>query len=210
MIFVGKFEFMQVPSVGPKGPKRLLVSLLLSMAVCLPLLAGGPSILQGDTISVRLTESIDSGRNRTGDRFQAVVDRNVETHGLVVIPQGSVVQGVLKEVVSSGRLRRRAELTMDFDTIEIGGQRRPIEVQPETRLGSNHGARDRKFIGGGALLGLVIGALAGGGKGAAIGLAGGTAAGLGGAGITGKAELHIPAETVMLFRLRSEFAAKLP
>jgi len=204
------FEFLNVPSVGPSGPKRLLVSLLLSMAVCVPATAGGPSLLPGDTITVRLTDSIDSGRNRTGDRFQAVVDRNIESNGLVVIPKGAVVQGLLKEVVSSGRLKRRSELTLDFDTIEIGGRRQPIEVQPEIRLGSKHGAHDGKFIGGGALFGLVVGALAGGGKGAAIGGMSGAAAGAGGAAVTGKAELHIPSETVIVFRLKSKFTTELP
>jgi len=204
------FEFLSVPSVGPRGPKRLLVSLLLSAAVCVPATASGPSIFPGDTIAVRLTDSIDSGRNRTGDKFQAVVDRNIETNGLVVIPRGAVVQGVLKEVVSSGRLRRRSELTLDVESIEIGGRRQPLEVQPETRLGSKHGAHDGKFIGGGALFGLVVGALAGGGKGAAIGSMSGAAAGAGGAAVTGKAELHIPSETVVVFRLKSKFTAELP
>jgi hypothetical protein len=180
------------------------------MALCLSAMAGGPSLFPGDTIAVRLTDSIDSGRNRTGDRFQAVVDRNIETNGLVVIPKGTVVQGVLKEVVSSGRLRRRSELTFDLESVEIAGRRQAIEVQPETRLGSSHGSRDGKFIGGGALFGLVVGALAGGGKGAAIGSMSGAAAGAGGAAVTGKAELHVPSETVMIFRLRNKFTTELP
>src|ERR1700689_3239489 len=113
-----KFEFLKVPSVGPQGPKRLLVSLLLSMAVCLPTVASGPSLFPGDTISVRLTDSLDTGRNRTGDRFQAVMDRDVEANGLVVIPKGAALQGVLKEVISSGRLRRRSELTLEIQTVE--------------------------------------------------------------------------------------------
>jgi len=204
------FEFLQVPSVGPNGPKRLLVSLLLSMAVCLPAMAGGPSLFPGDTIAVRLTEAIDSGRNRSGDKFQAVVDRNIEANGLVAIPKGSVVQGVLKEVVSSGRLRRRSELTFEIETIEIGGRRQGIEVQPERRLGASHARHDGKFIGGGALLGLVVGAIAGGGKGAALGTMSGAAAGTAGASVTGKAELHIPSETVMIFRLKGKFEPELP
>jgi len=205
-----QFKFVQVPSVGPKGPKRLLVSLLLSMAVCLPAMAGGPSLFPGDRVAVRLTESVNTGKNRSGDRFQAVVDHNVVVNGLVVIPQGAVVQGVLSEVVSSGRLRRRSEVTLGLETMEIAGKRQVIEVEPETRLGQGHGGHDGKFIGGGALFGLVVGALAGGGKGAAIGSATGAAAGAGGAAVTGKAELYIPSETVMIFRLKGKFTPELP
>jgi hypothetical protein len=205
-----KSGYYKVPSVGPKGPKRLLVSLFLSMAVCLPAKAGGPSLFQGDTITVRLTQALDSGRNHTGDRFDAVVDRDVEANGAVIIPKGSLVHGDLKEVISSGRLKRRAELTIEISTVEISGRTLPVDSQPETRLGSSHATHDGKFIGGGALLGLVVGALAGGGKGAAIGSLTGAAVGAGGASVSGKSELHIPAETVLNFRLNSKFAPELP
>jgi hypothetical protein len=207
---VPKSGFYKVPSVGPKGPKRLLVSLFLSMAVCLPVKAGGPSLFQGDTITIRLTDSLDTGRNRTGDRFEAVVDRDVEANGAVIVPKGAVVHGNLKEVISSGRLKRRAELTIEISTVEILGRSQPVDAQAETRLGSSHAAHDGKFIGGGALFGLVVGALAGGGKGAAIGSLSGAAVGAGGASMGGKSELHIPAETVLSFRLNSKFAPELP
>ena len=208
---VGKqFEFLQVPSVGPFGPQRLLVPFFLSMTVCQLATAGGPSLFPGDKIAVRLSEAVNTGRNRTGDRFTAVADHNVELNGLVVLPKGSVVQGVLKNVVSSGRLRRRSEVTLEIETVEIAGKRQVLEVEPQTRFGADHKGHDGKYIGGGALFGMVVGALAGGGKGAAVGTATGAAAGAGGAAVTGKAEVYIPSETVMIFRLRTQFSAELP
>ena len=159
---------------------------------------------------MRLSDSVNTGRNRTGDRFQAVVDHNVEVNGLVILPRGAVVQGVLRNVVSSGRLRRRAEATLELETVEIAGKRQTIAVEPETRLGQGHGKRDGKYIGGGALFGMVVGALAGGGKGAAVGTMTGAAAGAGGAAVTGKEELYIPSETVMIFRLKNNFSPELP
>lgn len=188
----------------------MLVSLFLSMTVCLPAMAGGPSLFPGDRIAVRLSESVNTAKNRTGDRFHAVVDHDVEVNGLIAIPRGSLVQGVLKNVVSSGRLRRRSEVTMEIDTVEIAGKRQMIEVAPESRLGQGHGGHDGKFIGGGALFGMVVGALAGGGKGAAVGTATGAAVGTGGAVVSGKAELYIPSETVVIFRLKSKFLPELP
>ena len=206
-----QFELFPVPSLGPFGPKRsLVVSVFLSITVCLPAMAGGPSLFPGDKIAVRLSESVNTGKNRTGDRFQAVIDHNIEVNGLIVIPRGAVLQGSLKNVVSSGRLRRRSEATLDIDTVEIAGKRQVIEVEPETRLGQGHLSHDGKFIGGGALFGMIVGALAGGGKGAAIGTMTGAAAGSGGAAVTGKAELYIPSETVMIFRLKSKFSPELP
>ena len=204
-----EFEFVSVPSVGSKGPKRLLVSLILSTTVCQLATAGGPSLFPGDSIAVRLSGAVNTAKNRTGDRFQGVVDHNVEVNGLVAIPKGAVVQGVLKNVVSSGRLRRRSEVTLEIDTVEIAGKRQVLEVEPQTRLGADHKGHDGKYIGGGALFGLVVGALAGGGKGAAAGTAAGAATGAGGAALTGKAELYIPSETVMIFRLRNRFSPEL-
>jgi len=207
---VPDLQFRQVPSVGPKGPERMLVSLFLSMAVCLSsAMAVGPSLFPGETIPVRLTDALNTAKNRTGDRFEAVVDRDIEANGQVVIPRGAAVQGVLKEVVSSGRLRRRSEITLEIDTILIGGQKHLIEVQPETRLGPGHGGHDGKYVGGGALLGLVVGGLAGGGKGAGIGALSGAAVGAGGAAVTGKEELRVPSETVMFFRLKGQFTPEL-
>ena len=56
-------------------------------------------------------------------------------------------------------------------------------------------------MGGGALFGSIIGGIAGGGKGAAIGALAGGAAGAGAQAITRGPVLHIPAETVLAFRL---------
>ena len=188
----------------------MLVSLILSATVCQLATAGGPSLFPGDRIAVRLSEAVNTGKNRTGDRFHGVVDHDVEVNGLVAIPKGSVVQGVLKNVVSSGRLRRRSEATLEIDTVEMAGKRQMIEVEPQTRLGGDHKGHDSKYIGGGAVFGMVVGALAGGGRGAAIGTATGAAAGAGGAAVSGKAELYIPSETIMIFRLRSKYSPELP
>jgi outer membrane lipoprotein SlyB len=72
-----------------------------------------------------------------------------------------------------------------------------------SRITGNHKKRDIGIIGGGAGVGAAIGAIAGGGKGAAIGAAAGAAAGTAGAAATGKMDVRIPAETVMVFTLQS-------
>ena len=66
-------------------------------------------------------------------------------------------------------------------------------------LGANK--RTGKFVGGGALLGTVLGAIAGGSRGAAIGALAGGAAGAGGEVLTRGRALHIPPETILRFRL---------
>ncbi len=56
-------------------------------------------------------------------------------------------------------------------------------------------------MGGGAILGAIIGGIAGGGKGAAIGAVAGGGAGAGAQIMTRGKEVHVPAETVLRFRL---------
>ncbi len=57
------------------------------------------------------------------------------------------------------------------------------------------------MTGGGAVLGTVIGAIAGGGKGAAIGAVGGGAGGAATQVLTRGKEVNVPAETLLTFKL---------
>lgn len=57
------------------------------------------------------------------------------------------------------------------------------------------------MVGGGAALGTLIGAVAGGGKGAAIGAITGAAGGAAIQVLTRGKEVNVPAETVLTFRL---------
>jgi hypothetical protein len=58
-----------------------------------------------------------------------------------------------------------------------------------------------EMVGGGALLGTVIGAVAGGGKGAAIGAVLGGAGGAGAQVLTKGKQVKVPAESVLTFQL---------
>ena len=57
------------------------------------------------------------------------------------------------------------------------------------------------MVGGGAVLGTLIGAIAGHGKGAAIGAVAGAAAGAGTEILTRGKAVHVPAETTLRFKL---------
>src|SRR5713101_8268888 len=58
-----------------------------------------------------------------------------------------------------------------------------------------------EYVGGGALLGSIIGAVAGGGKGALIGRVAGAAAGAGGEVLTRGQSVRVPRDTLLTFRL---------
>ena len=91
---------------------------------------------------------------------------------------------------------------MSLDSVELRGRRYRIVTSDPTFVSKNHRKRNLAFIGGGAGTGATIGAIAGGPVGAAIGVGAGAAAGTTTAFVTGKRNLHLPAESRVTFALR--------
>jgi len=135
------------------------------------------TIPDGAQISVRLQESLSSGVNRTGDRFQAILDKDIVENGLVVAPRGSAVDGKLTNVVQSGRVEGRAAMALELTNLRIGNQDYALRTSPLSFEAESTKKKDATKVGVGAGIGAVIGAIAGGGKGAAIGAAVGAGAG---------------------------------
>jgi uncharacterized protein YcfJ len=89
-------------------------------------------------------------------------------------------------------------------SITIAGRRYRVttsDVTLESGTGVGKNRRTAEAVGGGAALGGLIGAIAGGGKGAAIGVLAGGAGGAGVQVLTRGRDVQIPAETLLRFRL---------
>src|SRR2546426_12472942 len=108
-----------------------------------------------------------------GQTFQADVAENVtNAAGAVVIPKGSEAELIIRKVASPGAVTGTSELALDLQSIKVGGRRYTIsttDVEQKGREGLGTNKRTAEMVGGGAVLGTLIGAIAGGGKGAAIG-----------------------------------------
>ncbi len=162
----------------------------------------------GSSILVRTNESIDV-RNSDGRIFSGTVYRDVmDRNGMVVVPQGSPVELLVKST-------SRRELLLDLDSLTVNGQRYAVSAYAATsdasgRDGIGKNARTGEFVGGGALLGTIIGAIAGGGKGAAIGAAAGAGAGAGAQVLTRGGRVRIPAESLLTFRLEQSLEMGVP
>ncbi len=156
----------------------------------------------GTHLTVRLAQSIDTRRDHAGTRFLAHTANAITHDGRVVVPRGAVCHGHLVESKPSGRLKGRAVVALKLDSVEVDGRTYAISTSHTTRVSLNHKKRNLGLIGGGAGTGAAIGAVAGGGVGALVGAGAGAAAGTTGALITGKRNLHLPAETRLSFVLR--------
>lgn len=153
----------------------------------------------GTEIVVRTIDPVDVRHPDPSRHFLATVDRDVlDSNGNVVIPRGSPAHLIVRSVGDG-------QIAIDLRSVSVNGRRYLLNSEDITntkvREGLGANKRTGTFVGGGALLGTVIGALAGGGKGAAIGALAGGAAGAGGEVLTRGQQLHIPPETILRFRL---------
>lgn len=152
-------------------------------------------------IRVTLDQSLATNRSRPGDHFAATVSEPVIVDGKTVIPKGAHAKGLVVDSQKSGRLRGRARLQLALQSVEVDGQKYDVRTMARTRIGRDHKKRNLGLMGGGAGGGLVIGALAGGGKGALIGGPIGLGAGTTVALLTGKKDIRLRAETPLKFEL---------
>jgi hypothetical protein len=160
------------------------------------------TVRAGTAIHIRLSTEVNTGTTAPGSTFDGTLAEPLVANGVVVAPRGSLVGGRVTNVVSSGRLKRPAEISLMLTSITpSGGERTSVSTRTWSVSGKSHKRRDITMIGGGAGVGAAIGAIAGGGKGAAIGSMIGAAGGTAGAFATGKKEIDLPAETQLTFRL---------
>jgi hypothetical protein len=177
-----------------------LIFALLSTPVAL-LAQHSATIPSGSEITVRTDEAInadaqnaDTTRTYTGRVSEDVLGSN----GNVLIPRGSPAE--------LAAVRDSNGLSIDLRSLTVRGERYRVESEDVAAGGSQKegvgkNKRTAKYVGGGAVAGTIIGALAGGGKGAAIGALAGGAAGAGAQTLTRGKKLSVPAETNLRFRL---------
>lgn len=160
-------------------------------------------IPQGTILRVRIDQSIDTRRNRPGNRFQATLAEPVLYNGGTLLPRGTRFAGHVMESKPSGRLKGRAVISLTLDSFRANGREYEVNTRGTTRVSARHKKRNLVLIGGGVGTGAGIGAIAAGGFGALVGAAAGGVAGTATAVFTGKKNVSVPAETLLAFPLRS-------
>ncbi len=157
------------------------------------------------SLKIRMIDGVDSESNKVGDEFRASLEEDLLVDGRVAAWKGSEVRGQLAQVEEAGRITGRSELTLKLTDIEVNGRLYPLAAGGETQVEGKSRSKDSALkIGGGAALGAVIGAIAGGGKGAAIGAIIGGGAGTAVQVLTKGEKVKVPSETVLEFVLQEE------
>jgi len=180
-------------------PTAVLTSLLLAVASLPARAQKSLEIPSGTTIKVRMIDKLSSEQTQMGETFHGTLDEPIEVNGRQLYPKGADVIGRVTDVHPTGRLSEPGELDLALNTVSSGTVAASIHVEPLVIKGESHSKSNVTKIGGGAALGAVIGAIAGGGKGAAIGTLAGGAAGTGAAAATGKKPATVDPEAVLTF-----------
>jgi hypothetical protein len=160
--------------------------------------SAGPMMLSAGTqIAVRTDEYIDT-REAQGATYPAEVAADVlSPDGKVLIPRGAQATLVVRRLPDNN-------VVLDLSSVQVNGRRYALDTSTahgDRNQGVGMNKRTGEFVGGGAVLGTLLGAIAGGGKGAAIGALAGGAAGAGTEVLTRGERVKVPAETVLTFRL---------
>lgn len=151
----------------------------------------------GTRVAVRTDEYIDARDATPGTSYAAQVASDVlDPNGAVLIPRGSEARLMVRRFDSNN-------LGLDLESIRVNGRVYVVDTSNahQEREGLGQNKRTGEYVGGGAVLGTLLGAIAGGGRGAAIGALAGGAAGAGAEVMTKGNEIRVPAESVLTFRL---------
>jgi len=73
----------------------------------------------GNTLRVKMDNSINSREQKQGHKFTAELESNLMIDGIIVIPKNSKVYGVLEHVKSGGRIAGSAEMIITLTDIQI-------------------------------------------------------------------------------------------
>lgn len=162
----------------------------------------------GTSVTVSLGTAMGSKLSQAGQTFSGSVAKDVLVGEGVAIPKGANVSGTVTEAKALGKFAGGAVLQLRLDSVTLNGADVPLQTALRTFSAKGKGKRTAVMTGGGAALGGIIGALAGGGKGAAIGMAAGGGAGAGGAALTGNKDIVLPAESAVSFELSQPLEVK--
>ncbi len=152
----------------------------------------------GTYITVRTRQAIDTNR-RDGREYLATVETDVwdgyRRLAVPAIPRGSSSRLLVRSAADG-------DLILDLDSVTVKGRRYAVSAEADRVQAPDHGSSDQAVqrIGGGALLGTIIGAIAGGGKGAAIGAVAGATVGAASLATHGRL-VRVPAGSLVTFRL---------
>jgi hypothetical protein len=193
------------PSTAAPAPRLLAGGEKPPEPVQTPAAKSNPkfTLATGNTITIRMVDSVNSEKQKIGDAFLSVLDEPIIQDGVELVPKGVDVRGRISSVTEAGRATGAAQLSLELTQIMISGVNYALTTSEYNEIGESRSPQTGRRAVGGAGLGAIIGAIAGGGRGAAIGAGIGAGAGVASTVLTKGEKLNIPPETRLQFTLKA-------
>jgi hypothetical protein len=164
---------------------------------------GPVTIPQGTLLQLRTSESVGTRRAKDGEPVQFTVIRDVAVGGVLAIPRGATVHGVVTEVKQAGDLGGSPVLALKLTSLDLGGQSYQLDSDQFKVKGPNKAGQTVGNAVSGAIIGTVIGCAVSRGTGCAIGAAAGAGAGMAASAASPGPGVWIPAEALVTFHLNT-------
>lgn len=164
---------------------------------------GPVTIPQGTLLQLRTSEALNSKRAKDGEPVQFTVIRDVAFGGVLAIPKGATVHGVVTEDKKAGALGGSPVLALTLTSLDLGGQSYPLDTDQFKVKGPNKAGQTVGNTIGGGIIGTIIGCAAGRGFGCAVGAGAGVAAGTAASAASPGPGVWIPAEALVTFHLNT-------
>jgi hypothetical protein len=133
------------------------------------------TIPAGAALVGALQSTVSTEKASVGDRVELETTDPITLDERTTLPPGIVIRGEVTHAKGGGRIAGAPELTIRFTRLTVGGSDYPISAEPFRVKGRSDGGESAMQIGGGAVAGAVVGAIAGdAGKGALVGAVLGT------------------------------------
>ena len=168
------------------------------------------TVPQGTAIPLELETPLSSETTQVEAPVRARVRQAVIVDGIVAIPTGATLSGVVTQVERAGRVQGRAQLAFVFNRLEAGNVREEVNAAPVAYVAESTKGEDAAKIGVGAVGGAIVGGILGGGSGAAKGAVIGGAAGTGVVLATRGDEVTLGKGTVLAASLASPLIVRVP
>jgi hypothetical protein len=146
---------------------------------------------------------VGTKKAKDGEPVQFTVIRDVAVGGVLAIPHGATVHGVVTESKKAGDLAGSPVLALKLTSMDLGGQSYPLDSDQFKVKGPNKAGQTVGSAVGGGILGTIIGCAVGRGAGCAIGAGAGVAAGTAASAASPGPGVWIPAEALVTFHINT-------
>ena len=163
------------------------------------------TVPSGQELDVRLQTPLSSETAQVEDRFEGTTVVDLYNGDRLLVPAGSVLNGIVTSVDKASRTDRKGSLTLSFDRITVRGRSYPMRATVAQVLEAGGWKEEAGRIGTGGAVGAIIGGILGGAKGALLGVligAGGTIA------ATEGKDVDLDAGTVVRVRLEEALTVR--